>query len=99
MKTAVSLQVDYLQQRPVAVPVAALAKSIGSARAHLYATFHSSRVKTTGAASPIARATLTDLSALSGHTQRKYEQQAGVMATANYSIGEKHFCKTYGIIH
>ena len=89
MKTAVSLKVPYLQQRPVAVPVAALAKSIGSARAHLYATFHSSRVKATGAASPIARATLTDLSALSGHTQRKYERQAGVTAQTNYSIGEK----------
>lgn len=89
MKTAVSLQVPYLQQRPVAVPVAALAKSIGCARAHLYATFHSSRSQEMGAASPIARATLTDLSAVSGHTQRKYEQQAGVTASANYSVGEK----------
>jgi len=89
MKTAVSLQVPYLQQRPVAVPAIALAKSIGTARAHLYATFHSSRVKADGTASPIARATLTDLSALSGHTQRKYERQASVTAKSNYSVGEK----------
>ncbi len=88
-RTAVSLDVPYLQQRPVAIPATALAKSIGEARAHLYATFHSGRMKDSGMASPIARATLNELSGLSGHTQRKYEQQAGVTAQFNYSIGEK----------
>ncbi len=88
-KTAVALNISHLQQRPVAVPAAALAKSIGEARAHLYAAFHSSRMKESGDAAPIARATLNELSGLSGHTQRKYERQTGVRAQSNYSIGAK----------
>ncbi len=88
-KTAVALNISHLQQRPVAVPATALAKSIGEARAHLYAAFHSSRMKESGAATPIARATLNELSGLSGHTQRKYERQTGVTTKSNYSIGAK----------
>ena len=44
-RVAAALGVTRLSNRPVAVPVGALRGSIGDARAHLYATFHSGRNK------------------------------------------------------
>ena len=75
-----------LAGKPVALPLAVLLGPIGDVRAHLYASFHSSRTKTerTGSASSlISRATLTDLSGVSPRTQQAYEKKAGVTVKRN----------------
>ncbi|HIP73712.1 MAG TPA: hypothetical protein EYH05_20230 [Anaerolineae bacterium] len=88
---AYGLGVARLTGRPVAVPVTALAGGIGAARAHLYASFHSSRTKETpqGAQSmPIARDTLAGLSGVGCVSQRTYERRARVKAQANFAVGD-----------
>ena len=82
-RVAAALQVTRLKMRPVAVPVAALAESIGLARAHFYATFHSARAQ----GGPIARETLERLSGVSPRTQRLYEERAGVERQRNWALG------------
>ncbi len=78
-RVAAAVGVEKLAGKPVALPLAVLLGPIGDVRAHLYASFHSSRTKTerTGSASsPISRATLTDLSGVSPRTQQSYEKKA-----------------------
>jgi hypothetical protein len=81
-----------LAGKPVALPLPVLLGPIGDVRAHLYASFHSSRTKTerTGSqSSPISRATLTDLSGVSPRTQQAYEKKAGVTAKRNLVVGSR----------
>lgn len=88
---ASALQVPRLVLPPVALPVSVLVESIGQVRAHLYASFHSSRAgrggggKTTS--SPIARETIGALTQVIPRTQRRYEKMAGVSAQQNFAIG------------
>ena len=82
-RVAASLEVDHLRTRPVALPVAALLKTIGVVRAHFYASFHSGRSEE----APIARSTLRRLSSVSRRTQQQYERRAGVKLQQNYAIG------------
>lgn len=83
-KVAQSLGIERLITRPVALPINSLTQSIGRVRAHFYASFHSGRE-----GKPIARQTLTDLCDVSRATQRTYETETGVKATANWGIGDR----------
>lgn len=90
-RVAHALGVVRLTGRPVSLPVAVLLIGIGAFRAHLYAAFHSSRIKETThgpAAMPISRATLARLSGVGGSSQRAYEARAGVAVQTNYAVGE-----------
>ncbi len=93
VKTASALEVSRLNGRPVHLPISALTGSIGDIRAHLYAAFHSGRVKEGGGAEaapkPIARETLTKLSGIGAVTQRSYEQKTKISVRHNYAIGER----------
>ncbi len=93
VRLAATLGVARLGGAPVAVPVAALTGPIGRARAHLYASFHSGRqgvdllTGTPRPRGPIARATLTALSAAAPNSQRAYERRAGVGRRSAVAIG------------
>ena len=85
-KVAFALGIARLKMRPVAVPVRVLTQNIGTVRAHLYATFHSSRTQQK-AKKPIARTTVSGLTQVQPRTQRRYERQAGVKRQAQFAIG------------
>jgi hypothetical protein len=90
-KVAYALDVARLTGQPVALPVAALVDGIGAFRAHLYAAFHSGRMKNTlhgDQAKPIARETLEQLSGVGRSSQRSYEERVGIDVQANFAVGE-----------
>jgi len=88
-KAAAALGVERLTQQPVAVPVAVLIQGLGVTRAHLYASFHSSRQQSgNGRPKPISRAALNDLCAVTPKTQRAYERQARVKTQQNLAVGQ-----------
>jgi hypothetical protein len=90
-KVAHQLGVVRLTGSPVALPVTALLDGIGSFRAHLYAAFHSGRVKQSGhgqQARPIARETLASISGVGASSQRTYEKQTGIQVRANIALGQ-----------
>jgi hypothetical protein len=92
-RVAAGLGVVRLSGSPVIVPVDTLLQGIGLARAHLFATFHSSRVpKSAGASTdkPIARRTLCELSHISRQTQAQYERRANVRRSYNFAIGGRY---------
>jgi hypothetical protein len=92
-RVAAGLGVTRLSGSPVAVPLAALTGTIGQARAHLYASFHSGRQRAdllTGRPrprGPIARATLCQLSGASLNSQRNYERRVRVGRRSAVAIG------------
>jgi hypothetical protein len=86
-KVAFALEITQLKMRPVAVPVAVLRQKIGTVRAHLYATFHSSRSPVNTAKKPIARTTVARLTQVKPRTQRRYERKARVKRQAQFAIG------------
>ncbi|WP_374688420.1 hypothetical protein, partial [Promineifilum sp.] len=94
-RTAAGLGVRRLSGSPVAVPLAALTGRIGDARAHLYASFHSGRQRAdllTGERrprGPIARATLTALTAAAPNSQRAYERRACVGHRSAIAVGPR----------
>ncbi|MEJ2748073.1 MAG: hypothetical protein P8183_09225, partial [Anaerolineae bacterium] len=86
-KVAAALGIQRLKLQPVALPVSAQLEGMGQVRAHLYASFHSSRGKADAEAAPIARDTLTRLSHIPQRTQRFYEKRAKVRAKRNFAVG------------
>lgn len=86
-KVAFALDISRLNMRPVAMPVYVLRQKIGSVRAHLYATFHSSRSKPNQGKKPIARETVAQLTEVAPRTQRRYERLAKVKRQAQFAIG------------
>lgn len=86
-KVAFALGVPRLKMRPVALPVNVLRQKIGTVRAHLYATFHSSRSQPNRAQKPIARHTIAHITQVQPRTQRRYERRAQVKRQAQYAIG------------
>ena len=90
-KVAAVLGLSRLNGRSVQLPIAILLQSIGTVRAHLYATFHSgrgnpdqdSKVKSC----PISRKTLKNLTSATRRTQRLYEKRADVRQQTNYAFG------------
>ncbi len=73
----------------------ALTGTIGQARAHLYAAFHSGRTRTdllTGekrGRGPIARSTLCKLSGATANSQRNYERRAAVGRRSAIAVGPR----------
>lgn len=97
-KVAAALGLSRLYGRPVKLPVSVLLESIGTVRAHFYATFHSGRsgVQDSGTGSqgkPISRKTLKTLSARTRRTQKLYEKITGIRPKSNYAIGHGHSIK------
>ena len=88
-KVAYALGIPQLKLRPVAVPVRMLSQTIGSVRAHLYATFHSARTKANQASNPIARATVAKLTEVQPRTQRRYERTARVQRQPQFAVGNR----------
>jgi len=89
-KVAHALGVERLAGQPVTLPVAMLLSGIGTFRAHLYAAFHSSRMKESvhgPQVMPISRGTLARLSAVRASSQRTYEARVGIATRANYVVG------------
>ena len=94
-RLAAGLGVERLGGSPVAVPVGALTGTIGQARAHLYAAFHSGRTShellsgERRARGPIARETLCKLSGASRNSQRNYERRAAVGRRSAIALGPR----------
>jgi hypothetical protein len=90
VQVAYRLGVARLSGRPLALPVTVLLQPIGLLRAHLYASFHSSRMGRDGTeGKPISRAALTAVAGVSRRTQHAYERRAGVRVRANIAIGPR----------
>ncbi|MCP4416268.1 MAG: hypothetical protein GY805_06580, partial [Chloroflexi bacterium] len=93
-KVAHALGVTRLTGQPVGLPVSVLTGGIGEVRAHLYASFHSGRVKASARANsdvwspPIARDTLTAVSGVGRVTQRSYEKCSRTKVQFNFAVGE-----------
>jgi hypothetical protein len=88
-RVAAALGVARLAQRPVRLPVATLLQGVGTFRAHLYASFHSTRshgCRQSNPLKPIARATLQAISHVGPRTQRAYEERARVRRQANFAL-------------
>ncbi len=92
-KVAAALGVTKLRGRAVELPVSVLLGPIGDLRAHLYASFHSSRRGYsdghcfTDEANPISRAALRELSGVSPRTQQSYDVRAKVEVQPCLAIG------------
>ena len=87
-KVAAGLGVRRLSGNPIALPLAVLLEPIGLVRAHLYASFHSSRMGRSGqSAAPISRVSLTAVSGVSRRSQHAYERRAGVVVRPNIALG------------
>ena len=86
-RVAFVLGIPRLRLRPVAVPVNVLTQKIGTVRAHLYATFHSSQTQAGQANNPIARKTVACLTQVQPRTQRRYERKALVKRQRQFAIG------------
>lgn len=82
-KVAASLDLTRLKQRPVFLPQKLLCGSMGTVKAHFYASFHSSRRET----DPISREKLEQITGIPQRTQRAYEQIAGIEARRHVAVG------------
>lgn len=101
---AAALQVTRLVLPPVALPVSSLTRNMGQVRAHLYASFHSSRggkmetgrpeAASGSPSAPIARATIASITHVIPRTQRRYEKAARVHTSHNFAIGGKTNAET-----
>jgi hypothetical protein len=83
-KVAAALGIDRLRGRAVELPFKILFGPIGDLRAHLYASFHSSRGEEAG---PISRAALRELSGVSPRTQQSYDARAEVEVQPCLALG------------
>jgi hypothetical protein len=84
-RVARTLHIERLSGHPVDLPINTLIGGIGKVRAHLYASFHSSRDR----ANPISRAALRRISQASSRSQQNYDKLAKVHKQKNYAIGSK----------
>lgn len=85
-KVAIALGLKRLHKKPVAVPLTVLLDTIGTVRAHFFASFHSGRDSN----NPIARQTLADVTGVSRRTQRSYEKRARVKGQHNWAVGQAY---------
>ncbi len=81
-KVAAKLDITRLSGRPVQLPVTALTANLRTAKAHLYATFHSGRDT-----APISRHTLSAVTGVPERTQRSYDALASVPRQSNVAVG------------
>ncbi len=80
-RVAAQLAVQRFSGDAVELPLDILLSSIGTVRGAFYATFHSGRDST-----PIARATLRDITGVAERTQRNYDIQHDVAISANFTL-------------
>jgi hypothetical protein len=87
-KIAAALGVQRLNGLPVALPLRILLQSIGTVRAHFYASFHSGRQGKGNhdQPRPVGRERLQQLGHISRRTQRRYEKRANIRCQNNYAI-------------
>lgn len=85
-KVAAALNVPRLTARAVDVDVDVLVDSIGSVRAHFYASYHSGRRHNR----PISRQCLEELTGVSRRSQHKYEAEAGIKPRQNWALGARY---------
>jgi hypothetical protein len=83
-KVAAALGIGRLRGRAVELPLDVLLGPIGDLRAHLYASFHSSRGEEAG---PISRESLRQLSGVSPRTQQTYDVRAEVEVQPCLALG------------
>jgi hypothetical protein len=94
-RVAAALGVARLGGSPVAVPLSALTGTIGQARAHLYASFHSGRQRAgllpgrPRPRGPISREALCKLSGATANSQRNYERRARVSRRSAFALGPR----------
>jgi hypothetical protein len=87
-KTAAVLGVQRLTGLPIALSHSVLLQSIGTVRAHFYASFHSGRSSKGNhdVPRPLARERIKQLGHMSRRTQRRYEKRANIQCQSNYAI-------------
>jgi hypothetical protein len=83
-RVAAALDLDRLRHRPVRLPLAPLCAGIGRARAHLYATFHTSSPDR-----PISRRTLHKVTGASAQSQRNYERRLHLRPRRHFAVGPR----------
>lgn len=93
-RVAASLGISQLRFKPVRLDISLLTGSIGTLRAHLYATLHSGRSERAkqkdSDPNPIARATIEAMTAVSPRIQRLYERTARVQRRTHIAVGPQH---------
>jgi hypothetical protein len=91
-KIAAALGVQRLSGLPVVLPLDILLQSIGTVRAHFYASFHSGRhgKGNDSEPKPVGRERLQQLGHISRRTQRRYERRAYVSCQPNYAITRQY---------
>jgi hypothetical protein len=96
-KIAAALGVQRLSGLPVALPLAILLQSVGTIRAHFYASFHSGRSRegSHSQPKPVGREKLQQLGHISRRTQRRYEQRANVHCQHNYAIARRYSAESH----
>jgi hypothetical protein len=85
-RVAATLQIARLNVRPVLIDTGIFLESIGTVRAHFYASFHSGRSKN----NPISRQRLVEMANVSRRSLHSYEQIAGVERHHNWAIGAEY---------
>lgn len=82
-KVGISLGLERFKGRSVAITAEKLVGTMGKVRAQLYAVWHGGRKST-----PIARATLQEVTGVSPSSQRNYEKSADIQAHTNFALGD-----------
>ncbi|HSM57408.1 MAG TPA: hypothetical protein VK879_14755 [Candidatus Sulfomarinibacteraceae bacterium] len=85
-KVAAALGVPRLSARAINLDVSVLLDSIGSVRAHFYASYHRGRRHKR----PISRQCLEDLTGVARRSQHKYEAEAGIERRQNWAVGARY---------
>ena len=81
-RVAANLGVERLQNRPIQLPVTALAGTMGQVRALFYAAFHAGRPE----GQPISRATIAHVTGVPARTQFQYEETTGIVRRRNFTV-------------
>ena len=95
-RVASHLDVAHGHYRPVALPLKALTGSVGTVRAHLYATYHSARAGEKSLGMPVARETIAHITGVDPHSQRAYEKRLHLEVRHNIAIGEEYVAGAQG---
>lgn len=82
-RVAATLNVQYFSGDKIELPLDILCGNIGGLRAAFFAAFHGGRES-----SPIARATLRDITGVPERTQRLYDKTQNIECTENYTLSD-----------
>jgi hypothetical protein len=81
-KVALSLGVNRVTGKAIALPVTRLLGAIGDVKAHFYASFHGGRQ-----ANPISRAAVAELTSVPPRSQLRYEKRARIRVRSQLALG------------